>query len=78
MTTQSGSGEPHGRGTGVETNPHGTPVTPEDLIPEQRVPEKRTRRCTCGHPEEMHEHYRPGSDCGQCGPQECAAFIPAG
>ena len=23
-------------------------------------------RCTCGHREFAHEHYRPGSDCGVC------------
>jgi hypothetical protein len=23
--------------------------------------------CRCGHPHAAHEHYRPGSECGQCG-----------
>lgn len=32
------------------------------------------RMCTCGHPEEMHEHYRVGDDCGSCGPESCASF----
>jgi hypothetical protein len=25
--------------------------------------EPKVRRCTCGHDEERHEHYRPGLDC---------------
>lgn len=31
-------------------------------------------RCVCGHVHDVHEHYRPGSDCGICGPAECAAY----
>lgn len=31
-------------------------------------------QCTCGHPREMHEHYRAGSDCGRCGFDGCARF----
>jgi hypothetical protein len=74
MTAQSGSGEPRGRGTEVETSPQGIPVAPEGSIPEQRIPESGTRLCTCGHPAEMHEHYREGSDCGACGRDVCAEF----
>jgi hypothetical protein len=33
--------------------------------------------CECGHPAEMHEHYRPGTDCGACGSQVCPRFRPA-
>jgi hypothetical protein len=22
--------------------------------------------CECGHPHELHEHHRPGSDCSLC------------
>lgn len=22
--------------------------------------------CTCGHPHQAHQHYRPGTDCSQC------------
>lgn len=61
-------------GTQVETGPYGVPVVPEDLIPAQRVPEAPVSVCTCGHPEEMHEHYRDGSDCGACGRDVCSAF----
>lgn len=32
--------------------------------------------CRCGHPEEMHEHYRPGRDCGACGPTVCPRYSP--
>jgi hypothetical protein len=28
----------------------------------------RDGRCVCSHPREAHEHYRPGSECGFCGP----------
>lgn len=31
-------------------------------------------RCVCGHARDVHEHYRPGSDCGICGAAECAAY----
>jgi hypothetical protein len=30
---------------------------------------KRSRRapvCMCGHPKTVHEHWRPGFDCGKC------------
>jgi hypothetical protein len=30
--------------------------------------------CRCGHPREAHEHYRRGSDCGECGAEKCGAF----
>ncbi|MEK6467231.1 hypothetical protein [Pseudonocardia alni] len=33
--------------------------------------------CTCGHPEDLHDHYRPGTDCGSCGPRVCAGYRPA-
>lgn len=32
-------------------------------------------RCVCGHPVDMHTHYRPGSDCGACGRGVCPAYI---
>lgn len=32
--------------------------------------------CRCGHPADMHEHYRPGTDCGECGPGGCPAYGP--
>lgn len=37
-------------------------------------PAPAVRTCTCGHPEEMHEHYRSGDDCGACGPRTCGSF----
>jgi hypothetical protein len=33
--------------------------------------------CECGHPAEMHEHYRPGTDCGECGSALCPEFRAA-
>jgi hypothetical protein len=33
--------------------------------------------CECGHPAEAHEHYRPGSDCGFCGPDRCPGYRAA-
>jgi len=37
-----------------------------------------TTLCRCGHEAEAHEHFRPGSDCGACGAQECRRFRPQG
>lgn len=28
----------------------------------------------CGCPEEAHEHYRAGTDCGRCGRDKCPNF----
>ncbi|MFP5072058.1 (Fe-S)-binding protein [Pseudonocardia nantongensis] len=68
-----------------------TPATPS--VPQQRTPsepaapapappappaEPDLRLCSCGHPEDMHEHYRPGTDCGACGARSCRAFHPEG
>lgn len=36
-----------------------------------------TAVCLCGHGMEVHEHFRPGSDCGVCGRAACAGFRPA-
>ncbi|WP_410945390.1 hypothetical protein [Pseudonocardia phyllosphaerae] len=33
-----------------------------------------TRTCACGHPEEMHDHFRAGTDCGACGAAVCGKF----
>lgn len=30
--------------------------------------------CRCGHELDAHKHYRPGSDCGWCGPAGCPRF----
>lgn len=44
-----------------------------------RRPAARTTpaRCACGHTAAAHEHYRPGTDCGSCGPAICRALRPA-
>ena len=34
------------------------------------------RTCRCGHPRPVHEHFRPGSDCGACGPAVCPRYRP--
>lgn len=31
-------------------------------------------RCWCGHPRSTHDHYRPGSDCGECGVARCHRY----
>lgn len=33
--------------------------------PALRVPTE-TAVCVCGHAQDAHEHYRPGSDCALC------------
>ncbi|MDQ4115880.1 MAG: hypothetical protein M3235_02850 [Actinomycetota bacterium] len=80
---------PSAPGSAVLTPPTGLPAVGEPSVPGQRTsPEPTTprpepppatpsvakRMCTCGHPEEMHEHYRSGDDCGACGPRTCASF----
>ncbi|ALE72504.1 hypothetical protein AD006_11820 [Pseudonocardia sp. EC080610-09] len=35
-----------------------------------------TALCRCGHEQDVHEHYRPGTDCGICG-TSCRAFRAA-
>jgi hypothetical protein len=35
-----------------------------------------TLLCRCGHPRTVHEHYRPGSDCGLCGDTVCPGWRP--
>jgi hypothetical protein len=32
--------------------------------------------CVCGHAEDVHRHWRPGSDCGICGVVDCARYRP--
>lgn len=41
-----------------------------DGIPERPIDppaEPHQRVCRCGHEKDMHEHYRRGSDCAECG-----------
>ncbi|BBG04068.1 MULTISPECIES: hypothetical protein [Pseudonocardia] len=73
----------------VLTPPTGLPAvepTAPPRIPAQRIPapagpgtpsrpvQAGVRLCACGHPEEMHEHYRSGTDCGACGARACGSF----
>jgi hypothetical protein len=30
--------------------------------------------CVCGHAADLHEHYRSGADCAECGPVLCAKY----
>lgn len=62
---------------------HGPAVPDQRTSPEQispapaappAPPSVAVRTCTCGHPENIHEHYRAGDDCGSCGPRVCASF----
>jgi hypothetical protein len=32
--------------------------------------------CRCGHPPDIHEHLRDGSDCGLCGRDTCPDYSP--
>lgn len=32
--------------------------------------------CVCGCDPDTHEHYRPGDDCGACGPEWCPSYAP--
>jgi hypothetical protein len=45
---------------------HAPPVVP----PPRRVVDP----CVCRHGRAAHEHYRRGTDCGVCGPQQCARY----
>lgn len=35
------------------------------------MPTTDTATCVCGHAQDAHEHYRPGSDCALC---DCPRF----
>jgi len=32
--------------------------------------------CRCGCIAELHDHYRPGTDCGRCGNAVCEVYRP--
>jgi hypothetical protein len=34
--------------------------------------------CRCGHPQDLHDHYRPAQDCGFCGRAICPEYRPPG
>lgn len=36
----------------------------------------RLEVCACACPPAAHEHLRPGSDCGRCGPAACPRYRP--
>lgn len=42
------------------------PVVPATYVP--------VAICRCGHEQDAHEHYRPGHDCGVCGPVRCRRY----
>lgn len=35
-----------------------------------------TLMCRCGHPEDTHQHYRAGDECGVCGFTGCPTYRP--
>ena len=35
-----------------------------------------TGRCRCGHETLCHDQWRPGTDCGICGPESCPSYRP--
>jgi hypothetical protein len=35
---------------------------------------RRKTLCVCGHPREVHEHWRADTDCGTCGAYVCGKF----
>ena len=38
---------------------------------------ERDHPCVCGCVYQMHQHYRQGIDCGECGYVKCPAYRPA-
>ncbi|WP_420368057.1 hypothetical protein [Curtobacterium sp. L1-20] len=42
-----------------------------DLPSERTVLVVDAATCVCGHVQDAHEHYRPGSDCALC---DCPKF----
>lgn len=80
--------DPSAPSAAVLTPPTGLPAVPvTPSVPQQRTPSEPVlpttprppagpdvRLCSCGHPEEMHEHYRSGTDCGACGSRACGSF----
>jgi hypothetical protein len=60
----------------VPAEPVPAEPTPADTPP---PPAQRTvvDPCVCGHSQEAHEHYRPGSDCSACGRAGCGEYRPA-
>ena len=63
-------------GSAVPTQRQDSPEIPEipSTPPAPPVQAVVVAPCVCGHSEEAHEHYRPGSDCGACGMRSCAEY----
>jgi hypothetical protein len=59
--------------TSVPVPRRSSPPTPVGTAP---PPPQRTivDPCMCGHGQAAHEHYRPGSDCGDCGRAGCGQY----
>lgn len=38
------------------------------------IPSPDSPPCRCSCPADAHLHYRPGYDCGACGPDICPAY----
>ncbi|MDP4334492.1 hypothetical protein Q7F20_14015 [Curtobacterium sp. A7_M15] len=43
-----------------------TPVLEPVVVPSSVATTTETAVCVCGHVQDAHEHYRPGSDCALC------------
>ena len=46
-------------------------AAPRPVRPSCGAAAEDSATCVCGHPQEAHEHYRPGSDCALC---DCPRF----
>jgi hypothetical protein len=79
-------GRPRSPGSSVLTPPTGlpdlggAPTWQPPAPPAQQPPATPTvvKPCACGHAQEAHEHYRPGTDCGTCGAAQCEEYRPVG
>lgn len=76
-------GRPRSVGSSVLTPPTGLPAVPDlatapALSPPLRPRDPVVEPCACGHARAAHDHYRPGSDCGACGADDCTEFRPEG
>ena len=67
----------HTTGSSVLTPPTGVPAVPGDArsFPVEQAP---AGFCLCGHEPRAHEHWRPGSECGVCGPGGCPTYRERG
>ena len=67
--------------TSLPVQRRSSPPVPAEPTPTDTPPPPAQRTvvdpCMCGHGQEAHEHYRPGSDCGACGRAACGEYRPA-